>query len=206
MEPETQRAALAGLMKEQGRSFAQLSRVLRRNPAYLQQYLKRGTPRLLTEADRARLARYLGVPEAALGARAADGVVEVARLDVRASAGPGGLVDLEARRRPGMFPPEMLRQLGVRPEAASMIEVQGDSMSPLLEHGDEILVDRAQCSVKGRGGIFVLRLDGELMVKRLRPAVGGMEAVSDNPAYPMRFVKTGEAEVLGRVAWLGRAL
>lgn len=206
MEPDAQREALAGLMEQQARGFAELSRVIGRNPAYLQQYLKRGTPRVLAEADRARLARYLGVPEAALGGRGADGVVEVARLDVRASAGPGGLVEGEARRQPGMFPPGMLRQLGVRPGAASMIAVQGDSMAPLLEDGDEILVDGDQRAVTGRGGVFVLRLDGELMVKRLRPAVGGVDVVSENPAYPVRFVRMGKVEVLGRVAWLGRAL
>ena len=206
MEPDAQRAALAALMERQGRSFAELSRVIGRNPAYFQQYLKRGSPRVLAEADRGLLARYMGVPDTALGGRGADNVVEVARLDVRASAGPGGLVEGEARRQPGMFPPALLRQLGVRPGAASMIEVQGDSMSPLLEHGDEILVDGDQRAVKGRGGVFVLRLDGELMVKRLRPALGGLEVVSENPVYPLRFVRAGEVEVLGRVAWLGRAL
>lgn len=206
MEPEAQRAALAGVMEGQGRTLAELSRVIRRNPAYLQQYLKRGSPRVLAEADRARLARYMGVPEAVLGGRGAGGVVEVARLDVGASAGPGRLVSEEARRQPGMFPPAMLRQLGVRPDAASMIRVEGDSMSPLLEDGDEILIDSDQRGVGRGGGVFVLRLEGELMVKRLRLAVGGIEVVSDNPAYPVRFVAARELEILGRVAWLGRAL
>lgn len=206
MDPDAQRDALAALMDEQGRGFAELSRVIGRNPAYLQQYLRRGTPRMLAEADRGRLARYMGVPEARLGGRGADNAVEVARLDVSASAGPGRLVGGEARRQPGMFPPAMLRQLGVRADAASMIRVEGDSMSPLLEDGDEILVDRDQRDVRGRGGVFVLRLEGELMVKRLRPALGGVELVSENPAYPVRFVRAGELEVLGRVAWLGRAL
>ncbi|RYE02476.1 MAG: phage repressor protein, partial [Sphingomonadales bacterium] len=105
MEPHAQRAALAALMDQQRRSFAELSRVIGRNPAYLQQYLKRGTPRVLAEADRAMLARYMGVPEAALGGRSAGNAIEVARIDVRASAGPGGLVEGEARRQPGMFPP-----------------------------------------------------------------------------------------------------
>ncbi|RYD90819.1 MAG: S24 family peptidase [Sphingomonadales bacterium] len=194
-------------MDEQGRSFAELSRVIGRNPAYLQQYVKRGTPRVLAEEDRARLARYMGVPEATLGGRAvADNVVEVARLDIAASAGPGRLVGEEARRQPGMFPPAMLRQLGVRADAASMIRVEGDSMSPLLEDGDEILVDRSQRAVGRGGGVFVLRLDGELMVKRLRPAVGGIDVLSENPSYPARFVRSGALEVLGRVAWFGRAL
>lgn len=206
MEPEAQRAALAAVMEEQGRSFAELSRVIRRNPAYLQQYLRRGTPRTLAEADRGRLARYLGVPEARLGGPALDGLVEVARLDVGASAGPGRLIEDEPARRPGTFSPALLHELGVDPESASIIRVEGDSMAPLLEHGDEILVDRARRRVTAKGGIFVLRIDGELMVKRLRPAVGGVEIVSDNPAYPLRLCRSDAIEVLGRVAWLSRAL
>lgn len=206
MEPEAQRAALAAVMEEQERGFAELSRVIGRNPAYLQQYVKRGTPRTLAEEDRGRLARYLGVPEARLGGPQSDGVVQVSRMDVGASAGQGCLVETEAARRPGLFTSEMLRQLGVRPASASMIRVEGDSMSPLLEHGDEILVDRDQRRLTGRGGIFVLRVEGELMVKRLRPAVGGVELVSENPAYPLRFCRLDAVEVLGRVAWLSRAL
>lgn len=205
MEPEAQRAALVAAMEEQGRSLAELSRVLRRNPAYLQQYIRRGTPRTLAEADRGRLARYLGVPEAQLGGRD-DGLVEVTRLDVGASAGPGRLVDGEAAQRPGRFSPELLRQLGVSPELASIIRVEGDSMAPLLEHGDEILVDRARQRVNAKGGIFVLRVDGELIVKRVRPGVGGVELVSDNPAYPVRHCRSDAVEIVGQVAWLGRAL
>lgn len=206
MEPAEQRAALGALIAEQGASLAELSRLLGRNPAYLQQYLLRGTPRHLAERDRARLARYFGVPEARLGGAAVEGMVEVARLDVGASAGPGGLVEGEALRRPGAFSPALLRQLGVRAEAASIIRVEGDSMLPTLADGDEILVDRDRRRVEGRGGVFVVRLDGELIVKRLRPALGGVEIVSDNPDWPVRFARMAEIEVIGRVAWLGRAL
>jgi phage repressor protein C with HTH and peptisase S24 domain len=87
-----------------------------------------------------------------------------------------------------------------------MIRVEGDSMSPTLEDGDEILVDRDHRRVEARGGIFVLRLDGVLMVKRLRSAVGGVEIVSDNPAYPPRVVPARAIDVVGRVAWLSRAI
>jgi phage repressor protein C with HTH and peptisase S24 domain len=87
-----------------------------------------------------------------------------------------------------------------------MIRVEGDSMAPTLEDGDEILVDRDARRVEARGGIFVLRMDGVLMVKRLRTAVGGVEVGSDNPAYPPRVVPAREIEVIGRVAWLSRAI
>jgi repressor LexA len=204
MDGSAQRAALAALVEETGISLSELSRVLGRNAAYLQQYMTRGSPRLLAEEDRARLARFFGVAEAALGGPELMGLVEVARLDVGASAGRGAYVEEEALRRPVTFAPEMLRMLGVRPEAASMIRVQGDSMEPTLADGDQILVDRDQRRV-GRG-IFVVRVEGELLVKRLRSAVGGVELVSDNVEYAPRLVAGDGVEVIGRVAWLGRAL
>lgn len=206
MDPVAQRAALEALIAETGASLSELSRLLGRNLAYLQQYLVRGTPRLLAESDRALLARYFGVPETRLGGPEIAGTVAVPRLDVGASAGPGGLVEGEARRRPGSFGPELLRELGVRAEAASLIRVQGDSMAPTLEDGDEILVDRDRRRIEGRGGVFVIRLDGELMVKRLRPGLGGIEVISDNPDWETRLVPLRALDVIGRVAWLSRAI
>jgi phage repressor protein C with HTH and peptisase S24 domain len=205
MDPGAQRAALSALASEQGESLAALSRLIGRNAAYLQQFVARGTPRRLAEADRRTLARYLGVPERLLGGPEAPGMVEVPRIDVGASAGPGALADREARRRPMGLAPALLRQLGVRAEAASIIRVEGDSMAPTLADGDEILVDRDAVRVERGGGVYVIRLDDALMVKRLRPAVGGIEVISDNAAFPAIGVKR-EVEVIGKVVWLSRAL
>lgn len=206
MDSAGQRAALAALIEGGGHRYAALSRLIGRNAAYLQQYVTRGSPRALAERDRARLAAYLGVAEAALGGPEAAGLVAVMRLDVGASAGPGGLVDEETRKRPGALDPALLRQLGVRPAAASMIRVRGDSMLPTLADGDEILVDRDRRVPGVRGALFVLRFDGELMVKRLRALGREIEIASDNPAYDDRVVAAGGVEVVGRVVWLSRAL
>lgn len=206
MDSDTPRAALAALIERSGHSHAALSRLIGRNDAYLQQYITRGSPRVLAEADRARLARYLGVPEAVLGGRERAGLVEVVRLDVGASAGPGGLVDGEARRRPGALDPALLRQLGVRPAAASMIRVQGESMAPTLADGDEILVDGDRRRPGSRAEPYVLRVDGELMVKRLRAMGREVEVISDNPDYADRILTLSETEIIGRVVWLSRAL
>jgi repressor LexA len=206
MDAHAQRAALAELTAERGESYAALSRLIGRNAAYLQQYVMRGSPRILSEGDRVRLARYFGVPEARLGGPAVPGLVEVPRLDVGASAGPGGLVENEPRRRPAELTPALFRALRVRPAAASMIRVEGESMAPTLEDGDEILVDRDQNRLGAKGAIYVVRVDGTLMVKRLRSAVGGVELVSDNPDYPPVLRRAGEVEIVGRVVWLSRAL
>src|SRR3546814_20824019 len=61
------RAALDRLLADKGIDYARLSQVIGRNPAYIQQYIKRGSPRRLAEQDRARIAAYLGVSEAMLG-------------------------------------------------------------------------------------------------------------------------------------------
>ena len=62
------RDTLARLIQQSGEGFASLSRLIGRNPAYIQQYLKRGIPRRLSEQDRRRLARHFGVSEALFGA------------------------------------------------------------------------------------------------------------------------------------------
>ena len=67
MDGVEQRAALAAAIEARGVPLSMLSRMLGRNAAWLQQYLKRGTPRLLPEADRRRLATYLGISDASLG-------------------------------------------------------------------------------------------------------------------------------------------
>lgn len=206
MDEEEQRAALEALMAAHGVGFAALSRVIGRNPAYLQQYARRGTPRTLAESDRAQLAAYFGIDEAMLGGPPPSGLVAVARLDIGASAGPGRIVDDGRARRPAMLAPSLLRELGVRAEAASVIRVEGDSMEPTLADGDEILVDRDRRDVRARGGIFVVRLDGVIMVKRLHRAIGGIEVRSDNPGYAPRICPGDAIEVIGQVAWLSRAL
>lgn len=210
------RAALEKLIRERGEDYASLSRLLGRNAAYIQQYMKRGSPRRLAEDDRRLLARYFGVDESVLGGPAGraggdDGLVSVPRLDVGASAGPGAL-DADDRRlgRIG-FDSAWLRRLGLaggRPGRLSVIRVEGDSMNPTLADGDEILVDRDDAAGRLRDGIYVLRVEGTLVVKRLGVGPGGRLSVrSDNDAYPgWPDVEPGAVDVVGRVVWVGRRL
>ncbi|HWK36523.1 S24 family peptidase [Sphingomonas sp.] len=200
-----QRRALEALIAGGGASMAALSRMLRRNPAWLQQYLKRGTPRLLPEEDRGRLARFFGVDEAVLGGVSA-ALVTVPRLDIAASAGPGRTVDGAAAMRPARYPAEDLARLGVRADAASEIAVSGDSMAPTLHDGDRILVDTADRRPDGRGAVWVLRIGESLLVKRLVRAGARWRIVSDNPDWPEELRDRAEVAVIGRVVQVTRAL
>src|SRR4051794_10613833 len=87
------RTVLERLCAERGEDFAGLSRMLGRNSAYIQQFVRRGVPKRLKEEERRKLARYFAVSEALLGgpaeeATAAKGLVSVNRHPVSVSAGP----------------------------------------------------------------------------------------------------------------------
>ena len=210
------RAALQKLIEERGEDYSGLSRLLGRNAAYVQQYIKRGSPKRLAEEDRRKLARYFDVDEALFGgqAREDDGAgptpVVVPLLDVGASAGAGAEVGGERPRAHAAFDPAWLRRVASGgPDGLSMIRVEGDSMLPTLTHGDEILVDRCDGRQRLRDGIYVLRLDGGLMVKRLafNPVARSVTIRSDNEAYPSwPDCDPERLELVGRALWMGRRL
>ncbi|MDP8994353.1 MAG: S24 family peptidase [Pseudomonadota bacterium] len=215
MDEAGARAALARLIEEQRADYAGLSRLIGRNPAYIQQYIRRGTPRRLAERDRRLLARYFGVAEELLGGPAAsaddrdDPMVRVARLDVGASAGAGALDPHERPRGHFAFDPAWLRRIAGDPKRLSMIRVEGDSMAPTLADGDEILVDRGAGAERLRDGIYVLRIDEALVVKRVAPNPAGrtVSIRSDNPAYPdWPDCDPAAVEIVGRVVWAGRRI
>ncbi len=63
------RGRLIALVAERDVSLAAASRAIGRNHSYLQQFIKRGTPRRLPEETRHALANFLEVDERALGLR-----------------------------------------------------------------------------------------------------------------------------------------
>ncbi len=208
------RAALDALIVERGSDCAALSRLLGRNPAYVHQYLNRGSPRRLAEQDRRLLAEFFGVEEEVLGAmprnRPADRLVPVGRFDLRAAAGAGALADDERPVAHIAFDPGWLRRVARgRPEQLALIRVAGDSMAPTLDDGDDILVDRGDGLERLRGGIYVLRLDGTLVVKRLVLTADRAAATirSDNPAWPdLPLCASATLDIVGRVVWTGHRL
>jgi hypothetical protein len=64
---EDPRAVLERLIAESAEDFAGLSKLIGRNPTYIQQFIKRGSPKKLPETERGILARYFGVDESVLG-------------------------------------------------------------------------------------------------------------------------------------------
>jgi phage repressor protein C with HTH and peptisase S24 domain len=207
------RLVLERLCAERGEDFAGLSRMLGRNPAYIQQFVRRGVPKRLKEEERRKLARYFSISETLLGGPAdepsnVDGLVSVKRHLVMASAGPGAIVTEELGKPYFGFDERWLKSLTrTAHENLSIVRVEGDSMSPTLNSGDDILVDLGDASDRLRDGIYVLRVDDALVVKRLalHPMGRRVTVQSDNPAYPdWPDCDLGEINCIGRVIWAGR--
>ena len=207
------REELDRLILKRNYGYAAISRLLGRNPSYIQQFIKRGSPRKLDDEDRKTLASFFGVDEQVLGGTANpvfDGMVEIPILDVEASAGFGAVAASENAQTRFGFDERWLRSLSSAKSASlSIVRVTGDSMEPTLSDGDEVLVDASDHASRLRDGIYVLRADDALVVKRVAIRPGGKQITiaSDNPAYPTwNDMDRSEVHVVGRVIWFGRAL
>lgn len=207
------RAVLDDLIRQRGVNYSSVSRLLGRNVSYIQQFLRKGSPRHLDERDRHILAQFFGVEEAVLGGPTALAtpivqLVQIPVLDVEASAGHGALADTEAKAGQFGFDDKWLRKLTLaKPTNLSIIKVTGDSMEPTLHDGDEVLVDVSDEQTKLRDGIYVLRMDGALNVKRvaIEPQGRKISVVSDNSAYPSwQGLDRRSVNIVGRVLWFGR--
>jgi phage repressor protein C with HTH and peptisase S24 domain len=209
------RLVLERLCAERGEDFAGLSRMLGRNAAYIQQYVRRGVPKRLGEDERRKLARYFGISQTMLGGppeerELAKNLVSVERHPVAVSAGPGAIPSEELGKPYFGFDERWLKALTpTAPERLSIVRVEGDSMAPTLSAGDDILVDLGDSIERLRDGIYVLRIDDALVVKRiaLNPVGRRVTVQSDNPAYPdWPDCSLDEINCIGRVIWSGRRI
>ncbi len=88
--------------------------------------------------------------------------------------------------------------------------VDGDVTQPTLKNGSMIMVNRDVDNLSD--GIYVMRYDCNLLVKRLQMLPGGIIRVkSDNSMYdPWEITKAqlhgDELALIGRVVWTGQKM
>jgi len=210
-----------GLAKP-GMSQRGLAQALGIDPAGVNRLLK--GERQLKAAEIAEVARYLGEEPPALGRPLAkarrgtaapldagddDAYARVAVYEGRAAAGAGGEGGDRVKHYL-VFREQWLRAVTSAPiDELAVIEIDGDSMEPTLRSGDHALVDRTEVRPRQKDGLYVIRADGGLQVKRVsaHPVSGLLTISSDNPAYrSYADIRPGDVVVIGRVIWIGRRM
>ena len=83
------------------------------------------------------------------------------------------------------------------------IRIDGDSMSPLIRHADIIAIDREDVTPPG---IFAVRADEGVTVKRVKMISDGLLLIPENRAYEERFLEIPRGQalsgiILGRAVW-----
>lgn len=133
------------------------------------------------------------------GARPVD-VVELA-----AAAGGGSEALGEEVAGCVWFRQDWLDRRNLDPTQCVVIRVSGESMEPLLQEGDSILVDRKRRR-RIQDRIFVVRTDDGLVVKRAgRDEDGGWLLLSEHPSWePAPW--PANAETIGQAVWTARSL
>jgi len=157
----------------------------------------------------------VGTPESGSVRSASGGTVTIAGdefglvpvFDARAAAGAGGEGTDEATHYI-TFRMQWIRSVTQSSlDQLGVIEVDSDSMEPTLRSGDHALVDLLQRMPSRKDGLYVLRRDHGLQVKRLtvHPVTGKLSIRSDNPAYEsFSNIDPADVDIVGRVIWIGR--
>ncbi len=120
--------------------------------------------------------------------------------DVSASAGGGSENEVEYADTLEI-PESFVHYLGGERELKNIeaLKVSGDSMEPTFSYDDTVFINRSKTDIQ-RGGIFVLRTEGGLFIKRVLPRVDGkVDIISDNDIYPVQTLPASEMQILGRV-------
>ncbi|MCD6174044.1 MAG: LexA family transcriptional regulator [Sulfurimonas sp.] len=120
--------------------------------------------------------------------------------DISASAGGGSYTDIEEVQELEI-PEQFVMMLGGERELKHIeaINVSGDSMEPTFSYNDIVFINRDKTDLQ-RGGIFTIRTEAGLFIKRVQKRIDGkVDIISDNKVYSTQTLYPNEIEVIGRV-------
>ena len=93
-----------------------------------------------------------------------------------------------------------------QPHGAILMDVDGQSMFPTVNHRDTVLIDMMS-SEFADDQIFAVGIRDTILIKRLRKSPTGMvKVISDNRDFDDIEVDPEDVRILGRVVWLGMVI
>lgn len=138
------------------------------------------------------------------GIQTNEGSIELDYIHIAPSCGRGTVVLDEADVTPVRIGKEVIKDIWKvsTPEVLKLFKASGDSMETTIEDGNILLVDTSRTDYHN-GGIYVLTINNDWFVKRLRLKINGdLEIISDNPKYEPEVLRPNtdiEINVVGRV-------
>jgi phage repressor protein C with HTH and peptisase S24 domain len=98
-------------------------------------------------------------------------------------------------------------ELRAVPADLLVINVRGDSMEPLFQHGDQIVIDRRDTNPR-QPGPFALWYDNGYVVKNVEiiRSTGKLRIFSSNPVYTPDEADPDDVTIMGRPVWFARRL
>jgi len=199
MEP---REVLDGLISERGETYASISRLLGRNSAYIQQFIKRGSPARLDQSDIALLALHFDVPKEVLGGKEWPTVGQRSIIKVPLLNGTGN----DSRSQWRLVDAAWLGRLCDQPASVAILPIVGEAMEPTLCNGDEVMISRVRTQESVREGLYAIRGSSEIFVRRIAidPTKNRLTVLTDHPAYPSwQGIQRKGVDIVGRVIWIG---
>lgn len=135
-------------------------------------------------------------------------VVQIQKLDLSLSMGPGTLIDDYVEAEPVSFDLAFIRAITRAPSGRlKLVTGIGDSMYPTLNGGDLIMIDTTDRALARQDGIYWIDLFGAAGIKRLRTVAPGRVLVkSDNPTVGDQEVNAEDLRIEGRAIWAARGL
>ncbi len=118
----------------------------------------------------------------------------------------GRELDVASKTSSYAFKVAWLKDMGL-PVQMKFLRFTGDSMRPTLLNNDMLLIDESQRDIL-EGKIYALRMDQDIVVKRVAKKPGKLVLISDNrdlyEPLEVDVVLQDNVQIIGRVIWVGR--
>ena len=130
--------------------------------------------------------------------------ITVDYIHINPSCGKGTSVYYDTDITPIKLGTQMLQSVlkVSHPQNLKVFKASGDSMTPTIEDSDMLLIDTGRTDYNN-GGIFLLTINNDWFIKRLRKRLTGeLDIISDNTNYPVETFKPDtdiEVFIKGRV-------